>query len=461
MLAIAMASLRQRPGLALVCLGAAATQNPPFAFLLALVAVAAVVARPARLRERGFLAGAALGGALALLYPLYYEVRLGRLSSLHGVHGHVPTLAELRFPVLDLNFGLLPDAPVIPLVLLGALIVLLRRRPRALAEWDVLVALAALPLFLYAFSQSPALAAGGTPSMTRYALWLIPLAIPVLARLHEHRSVPGSWLLVAAAASAAWSVASFLPSRSAEGLLRPTRAASWAWRHHPGLENPLAEVFTTKVTHTFSSPQPSALPSCAKVLVVYGEWARCPVGPLPARCRADPCYANRSGGHYEFADAPLRGGTGLPPPDRALGFLLARRRVDAQLGAGSIRVPGRELTIVPGRLRGSIDDSRVLGHTARFKGWAADPREHRPARAVLVFADGRALVLAPPTDVQPDVAHAFGAGTERSGFSVTLPLDVVQSPTRRRDVRFFALGDRVASELPYACGESAVQDFGC
>ena len=459
MLAIAMASLRTRPGVALACLGAAATQNPPLAILLVVAMLAVAVTQRRWWRDRGVLVGGALGGALALLHPLYYEMRLGVLSSMPGVVQHVPTLPELRFALFDLNFGLVPGAPAFA-VAVAITLVLLLRRPRQLASWDLAVALAAVPIFLYAFAQSPALAAGGTPSMTRYALWLMPLAIPLLARLRETKSVPERWLVVAAAATVVWTVAMFLPSRPEGDIFQPTRLASWVWRHHPGAENPLAEVFYLKVAHAYESPQPVALPDCAKVLVVYGEWARCPVGPVPARCRTDPCYANRGGDHYDFAAAPVRGGKSLPPPGTTPGAM-ALRTVHARLGPDSVRLGGTDLPLVSGGTRGAVDGSRVVGHSATFAGWAGDPEGRQPAREVLVFANGRGLGAAPPTVDRPDVAEASGAGLARSGFSLTVPLRSLQSATGRFRVELVAVDGEKAWTLPYSCDERVRQDFGC
>jgi hypothetical protein len=400
-----------------------------------------------------------LGGALALLHPAYYQLRLGEPSSMPGVVQHVPTWAELRFPLLDLNFGLVPGAPVF-VVATAAALVLLLRRPRPLASWDLAVAVAAVPIFLYAFSQSPALAAGGTPSMTRYALWLMPLAIPFLARLRETGGVPEVWVAVAVAATVAWTAVTFPPSRSEHDVTEPTRLARWVWEHHPGADNPLAEVFYLKAAHAFGPPQPVALPHCAKVLVVYGEWARCPVGPLPARCRADPCYANRDGDRYEFAAAPLRGGKDLPPPGAKPGAVPVSA-IAARVDGDSIRLGTTELPLASGRSRGAVDSSQVFGRTATFNGWAGDPERRASARQVLVVADGRVVGAAQPTVARPDVAKSLGFGLARSGFSLSVPLDAVQSDTRRSRVRLFGLGADKAWPLPFACSDRVPQDFGC
>jgi hypothetical protein len=297
--------------------------------------------------------------------------------------------------------------------------------------------------------------------MTRYALWLMPLAIPLLARLRETSRVPERWLVVAVAATAVWTVAMFLPSRSEGDLLQPTRLASWVWRHHPGAENPLAEVFYLKVAHAYGSPQAAALPNCAKVLVVYGEWARCPVGPVPARCRADPCYANRDGDHYDFAEAPLRGGKSLPPPGTTPGAVPVGTAT-ARLSPDSVQVGLTDLPLVSGGTRGAVEGSQVVGHSATFTGWAGDPESQEAAREVLVVADGRVLGAAQPTVERPALAEGLGAGLARSGFALSVPLEGLQSETRRFRVQLVAVGADKAWTLPFLCGsETVTQDFGC
>jgi hypothetical protein len=80
---------------------------------------------------------------------------------------------------------------------------------------------------------------------------------------------------------------------------------------------------------------------------------------------------------------------------------------------------------------------------------------------VLVFADGRAVGAAPPTLARPDVAKALDAGVARPGFSLSVPLERLQSETRRFRVQLVAVGADKAWILPYLCGTHSPQDFGC
>ena len=99
------------------------------------------------------------------------------------------------------------------MITIGAifLAMLLNQRGRLLDPPLIAAMLMAL-VFLISFSQTPNFNAGGTRRLTRYALWLLPLAIPLLllaqdtfgARLRR-------WLIPAAVASCALSLLMFAP----------------------------------------------------------------------------------------------------------------------------------------------------------------------------------------------------------------------------------------------------------
>ena len=161
-------------------------------------------------------------------------------------------------------------------------------------------------IFLISFSQIANVNAGGTPRLTRYALWLIPLAIPLLLLAQDTLGPRFErWLVPVAVASAALSVATFAP-RWSDNYLHPTPVADWVWTHQPGWDNPLPEIFFERTRHEELPPEPVANSSCAKVLLIDGTPPKeCPVGPVPDKCSRGPCYANRSGGTYNFVQAAV------------------------------------------------------------------------------------------------------------------------------------------------------------
>ena len=109
LLAIALVLLRERPWWSFVCLGAASTPEStrsrprsywPWSPRL-----------PSTERgsgTRAFWVGLGVAVGLALLAPIYYLVRIGEVSSQIGTaeRSQIPSWAELKVPLLDLNSGL-------------------------------------------------------------------------------------------------------------------------------------------------------------------------------------------------------------------------------------------------------------------------------------------------------------------------------------------------------------------
>jgi hypothetical protein len=140
---------------------------------------------------------------------------------------------------------------------------------------------------------------GATPGISRYGLWLIPLAIPFL-RDYRIGSVSKWCLGVAAIAGVVWSIAFYRPSLP-ESYDHPSRAALWIWTHYPSVNNPVPEIFAERLLHQEDIRPIAATPGCEKVLTYNGHWPdRCPV-VLPAQCFLGTCYANRRrDGTYGF-----------------------------------------------------------------------------------------------------------------------------------------------------------------
>lgn len=307
LLAVAMVLLRDAPWWSMICLAAAATQNPPLAALLLCAGILTFLRRDADAwRASRVWKGASLAVLIVLVHPLYYGWRWGIPTPqlLQGTHPRVPTIQEAGAVLWDPNIGLFVHAPLLALTLVAALLAVGVRARRRLNAREVWLGVAGAGIFLLSFAQTTNANNGATPGMSRYALWLIPLAIPVLQRADAAISPAARvWLLSLALASCAWSVVAFHPARP-ENYLTPTRAASILWTRWPWLDNPLPEIFAERLSGEEPARIPVGTPDCAKVLTIEGEWpARCGSRPeVPTACRRPGalCYANRGRGGYEF-----------------------------------------------------------------------------------------------------------------------------------------------------------------
>jgi hypothetical protein len=314
LLIIAVVLMRERPWWAMVAAGAAATQNPPIALLAGLIALAAVARTRAVLRDRRFLAGAAAGLALALLHPLYYWPRYHTPSLLlRAARPGTPAFPEITATILDPDMGLLANFPVFALVVLLSLGLILWRRRRDLLDADVHVAWVTAVIFLYSFAQASNVHHGATPSMSRYALWLVPLAIPVLVLAADlGRRFWRVFLTGAAACSFVVCLFAFHPGVP-QNSHEPTLLARYLWTRHPGWDNPLPEVFVETTLGREEPWLPAATGGCEKILLGgrgdAGAWPiPCFPEPMPEWCRVPGalCYANRDGAAYDFVRAPGR-----------------------------------------------------------------------------------------------------------------------------------------------------------
>jgi hypothetical protein len=187
---------------------------------------------------------------------------------------------------------------------------------------------------LVAFAQTPNPAHGGTPGMSRYALWLAPLLLPLLMAADD---VGGRlWritLTTSAVASTGISLIAFHPARP-ELSHRPTWVASWLWTHHPAWSNPPARVFVDSLDQHGGLTLPVTTPDCRKALLTGrgeqgGMWpVPCLPMPVPPHCREPGaiCYANARAAGYTFE--PVHSAAGRK-------FIYARERAwpsDAEAG---------------------------------------------------------------------------------------------------------------------------------
>jgi hypothetical protein len=305
LLALSIAWLDDKPGRSLLALGAAAAQNPSIAPLLPLAAVMQVRRQSIR-NEASFWMCAAAGGALALLNPLYYLVRAGRLFPLLPDNKPAwPAPAEFVAFLIDPNIGLITN---VPLLALAGLVAVWSARRSFIARRQMFALVAAVML-LFAFTQATNVNHGGTPGMSRYALWLIPLMIPVLEERGTQRHAPGRRvLLTVSMISAVWCLVVFHPARR-ESFLNPTPLAALLWTRYPGATNPVPEIFIERLQHHERSwTIPIATESCEKALIGSPDgrdptWpAQCRPSRAPDACRRPGavCYANRIDDGFSF-----------------------------------------------------------------------------------------------------------------------------------------------------------------
>ena len=181
----------------------------------------------------------------------------------------------------------------------------MKRSPFTLRRRDIAAAALATAALLVTFAQTLNVNSGGTPGPSRYAIWLVPLALPLLSAACEKIQARNA-VTVLAVASAAWCMWEYSPDQP-EGHLKPTWLAEVLWHHAPAWHNGLPEIFAERT----SGFEPGTLPSsagCAKILFAGDLWPHdCPRAAIPPQCQQPDmlCYANRKAGDgYAFVAVP-------------------------------------------------------------------------------------------------------------------------------------------------------------
>jgi hypothetical protein len=312
LLMVVFAACEDRPWWAMIAAAAAALQNPPIAAVIVFVWLGAVLNNRAALTDRRVVAAALAALALASMHPLYTFAHHHTASLLlSATRAGAPSFAALSAVVLDPTVGLIGNFPALLVVTIVAAFVLATSGRHLFFTRGMGVAAAAAAVFLFSFSRTTNVHHGGTPSLSRYAIWLIPLAVPVLAVMHQ--SGGERWrrfLWAAAVTSAVGSILAFRPSLP-QNSREPTALASFLWTRLPTWNNPLPEVFSETQLHLDDLWVPVATSGCEKVLlggaVTDAVWPiPCYPAPLPPSCQRPGglCYANRTKAGYQFAVAP-------------------------------------------------------------------------------------------------------------------------------------------------------------
>jgi hypothetical protein len=311
LLTVAIILLPTRPGVSLPLQGLAGLQSP----LLGVTVLASAIwlVRRGRLGELGARVG--LGIALLLLSggPAFFLWRIGHPAPLSWtILPHWPGLAELSAVLIDTNLGLLFAWPFLFLAVVVAAISSFSRTTLETHKDTIILLGGTVGVILIAVTQPGNLNHGGTRGASRYSLWLVPLAIPLLVHFDRSARWARGVLLALAAGSLVIAFAEYNP-RMGERYVNPTPVAGWLWRHWPGASNPLPEVFAERTAH-FEGPGvvPAATAGCEKALVVgdgtpTGAWPLwCRPIDLPPACSVAGayCYANATATGYSFAAAP-------------------------------------------------------------------------------------------------------------------------------------------------------------
>ena len=262
LIAVAFVFIGTAPWWSILALGLASAQEP--ALVPALAAALIFAALPAGFADRRVWIAAAGALLLAALNPLYQYLRYGvGLRALMGGNPHLPLARELLSTPLDPNIGIFVHAPLLTATIALALVLALVRAPRQVFTPKHGAVLAIGALFVLMFTQMLNMNGGGTPGPSRYGLWLLPVAIPIL-----EAAPPAAALRLLTAASAVWCVIFFAPERP-ENYLQPTRLAAMMWQRWPAADNPLVEIFSERVSGSQPAPEPPlATPGCEKVLII-------------------------------------------------------------------------------------------------------------------------------------------------------------------------------------------------
>jgi hypothetical protein len=376
MYAVAFAVFDSSPWWSLVAAGAAAVQDPGNAVLVGLLAAAAVAGRASLLKGRRFWLGLVTGGSLPALHPAYRLLGLGTPAALVS-SGDVRwvTAQEYLTVLTDPNVGLLPHVPVYAAAVLAGVIVLALNAPRRLIAPGVAGAVASAAWLAFVAATATNVNHGGTPGLSRYATWFIPLAIPLFRETDRVLGRRVMWMALPALASAALGIWQFHPARG-EAADRPTRLASFLWTRHPSFDNPLPEIFVERLRGLDENGLPAATPGCEKILLPgRGErdsvWPMpCAPAALPARCQeaGATCYANRTKTGYEFIS---------PSVSAPQVFRLDRRRTWPQSAEPSVADALASLAWWNMRVREVGDPDAILQssrHVGHVVTWQASNR---------------------------------------------------------------------------------------
>jgi hypothetical protein len=293
--------------LAALAAALAATQNLPIAAAVPLFwAVGALRfgLNGGRLRppwsRRLVVQGAIVGLTIAvcLLHPAYYLWRLGVVTPQelnNGFGVNLPDWEGLLAILVDPDIGLCWWAPLIPLFAGAGVVALSSRRIDAARRADLRWASLAAVLgawFLLTFAQTTNVNSGGTMSMSRYGMWLLPLAIPFLAAAADAGAAVNLAMIGAALVALPLAALVFDPAQP-ERYVTPTPQSAWLDDWLPGRYRQIPEIFYERHRATDGGVRGSAAtPGCQTILLTRDDRNEpCPLAPAEV-ADADALFAD-------------------------------------------------------------------------------------------------------------------------------------------------------------------------
>ena len=255
-------------------------------------------------RGRRFATGAVLVLAtigIGALHPLYYLATVGVVTPQQlndGIGAHLPSLERYLAVLIDPDIGLVPWTPLLVVLAAAGLIPLVMRHATTSVDDVRNLRLAAVcglvggVWFLYVFSQTTNVNSGGTVHVSRYVLWLIPLALPLVeaTAVWIGRRVEVVLPIVGIAAWV-WYAMIFPPSR-AEHYLSPSPQSAFINQWLPGLYDQEPEIFLERRHGVDHGATGSAANAGCTVMIVSRDDPEVPCALRQAeRADADRLFA--------------------------------------------------------------------------------------------------------------------------------------------------------------------------
>jgi len=233
----------------------------------------------ARTRQ-GVLVGATV--LVVGVHPAYYGWKLGVATPQElngGIDAGVPSVRRYAAVLIDPNLGLVPWVPLLAVLSVVGLLLLTRPGPAKTGgarRWRELRLATACGLvlgawFLAAFSQTSNVNSGGTIHLSRYALWLLPLAIPLVEATARRLEPVAPALLPAVGVVAFAGYAVLFRPGQPERYVTPSPQADLLGAWLPGPTRSIPEVFFERTRGVDGGVAGSAANrSCTLLLVTEG-----------------------------------------------------------------------------------------------------------------------------------------------------------------------------------------------